>query len=79
MEYFSSLPCHMIDIPLNSAVFLLNTYNIGLQTGRRELLSLLRLLHLASSYFITQLMFVKALDVKAAEFYHLLFPYFIES
>lgn len=36
MEYFSRLPCCMIGITVNSAVFLLNTYNTGLQTGRRR-------------------------------------------
>lgn len=76
MEYFGRLPCCMIDITVNSAVFLLNIHNIGLQTGRGGLLyhmALLHLLHLATSCFIMHLIFIKALEVKTAESYHLSF------
>jgi len=76
MEHFSRLPRHVTDVAVNSAVFLLNTCNIGLKTGSRGLLyrmSLLHLLPLAASHFTMHLTFGKALDVKAAESYHLPF------
>lgn len=78
IEYFSRLPFCMTDITVNSAVFLLNTHNVGIEVGRRRLMycmSLLHLLHLATLYFIMHFMFVKALDVKAAVSYHLPFVF----
>lgn len=67
----------MTAITVNTAVFLLNTHNVGIELGRRLMyhMSLLRLLHLATLYFFMRFMFIKALDVKAAVSYHLPFVF----